>query len=90
MDQQFYCIVEGSRGPKVPHESLAAAFVEARRLAQSGQRRVFVLERIGTVEPEGDSTWTIRDSRTPHDSDAPDRAAGKKTVGPAGALPGRP
>ncbi len=53
---QWYCKVSGSIGAKVPHDSLASAYIEARRLFDlNGQaRRVYVLEVIGTIEPTAD------------------------------------
>ena len=51
---KYYCKVSGRAGPKVPHKTLAEAYIEARRLFdQNGRtRRVYVLEAIGTIEPE--------------------------------------
>jgi len=65
---QWYCKVSGEAGPRVPHKTLAKAYTEARRLfdLHGRTRRVYVLEVIGTIEPEADQPQTmVRDSRTP-------------------------
>ena len=56
MLEQYYVKVEGTRGPKYEHATLASAYTEARRLFdQCGQkRRVFVLQAIGVIDPEVD------------------------------------
>ncbi len=52
--ERWYLKVSGETGPKVPHKSLAKAYTEARRLFDlyGRTRRVYVLEVIGTIEPE--------------------------------------
>ena len=52
--EKYYVKVSGEQGPKVPHKTLAEAYTEARRLFEiTGQsRRVYVLQVIGTIEPE--------------------------------------
>jgi anti-sigma factor ChrR (cupin superfamily) len=48
----WMCYVEGRSAPDHHHASLAAACIEADRLATVSGRRVFILERIGCVIPE--------------------------------------
>ena len=54
MMERYYLKVKGMQGPTVAHDTLAEAYTEARRLFEKfGQsRRVYVLQAIGTIEPE--------------------------------------
>jgi hypothetical protein len=55
MIERYYIKVAGGEGSRVPHDTLAAAYTEARRLFDlvGRNRRVYVLQVIGTLEPEG-------------------------------------
>ena len=51
MQAPYFCLVEGARGPKVPHPSLELALVEARRLqALKPEKRVFVLGTVAMID----------------------------------------
>lgn len=52
--ERYYLKVQGMPGPSVAHDTLADAYKEARRLfnLNLGKRRVYVLQAIGTIEPE--------------------------------------
>jgi hypothetical protein len=52
--ERYYVKVSGEQGPTVPHKTLAKAYAEAKRLfdLKNGQRRVYVLQAIGTLEPQ--------------------------------------
>ncbi len=55
MKAPYFCVVEGTRGPKREHPSLEKALEEARRLQArrpEEPRRVFVLATVATVEVE--------------------------------------
>ena len=54
MLERYYVKVRGSIGCRQPHFSLAEAYAEARRLFDlNGRvRRVYVLQAVGTIEPE--------------------------------------
>ena len=51
---KYYVKVSGMRGPEVPHRTLDEAYIEARRLfvLHEQTRRVYVLEAIGSLNPE--------------------------------------
>ena len=51
--ERYYVKVKGSLGAQMPHDTLADAYAEARRLFELiGQsRRVYVLQVIGTIDP---------------------------------------
>lgn len=51
-DHFWMCYAEGAFGPKKRHPSLAAACIEADRLATQTGRRIFIHEGIGCVLPE--------------------------------------
>lgn len=51
-DHFWMCWVEHKSTPLRHHASLAAACIEADRLATKTGKRVFILERIGCVIPE--------------------------------------
>ena len=53
MQAPYFCVVEGTRGPKRQHPSYKAALKEAQRLQRKRPdepRRVFVLGTVTTVE----------------------------------------
>ncbi len=51
--ERYYLKVKGLQGPTVAHDTLADAYIEARRLFEKfGQlRRVYVLQVVGTIDP---------------------------------------
>ena len=52
--ERYYVKVKGAPGPQVGHDTLADAYAEARRLFEliGKDRRVYVLQVIGTIDPE--------------------------------------
>jgi hypothetical protein len=54
MIERYYVKVKGAEGSRCAHDTLAEAYTEARRLFDliGRNRRVYVLQVIGTVEPE--------------------------------------
>lgn len=52
--ERYYVKVSGATGAAVPHDTLAKAYIEARRLfdLRGRSRRVYVLQAVGTIEPE--------------------------------------
>lgn len=52
--ERYYLKVKGMQGPRASHKSLAKAYIEAQRLfeLEGQQKRVYVLQVIGTIEPK--------------------------------------
>ncbi len=48
----YFCLVEGTRGSKVPYDDLALAYAQAAVLHKqhAGHRRVLVLETLGVLD----------------------------------------
>jgi len=51
--ERYYVKIKGTTGANVAHDTLAEAYIEARRLFElvEQSRRVYVLQVIGTLEP---------------------------------------
>ena len=51
---RYYVKVSGATGSLVPHDTLAKAYIEARRLfdLRGRSRRVYVLQVVGALDPE--------------------------------------
>lgn len=56
---KFYCTVEGGRSPKVTHADSNTALIEARRLANSLNARVWVTRLVYTVKPTSNGLCNI-------------------------------
>ena len=54
MQAPYFCLVEGQRGPKVPHPSFEGALAEARRLqtTRDDRPRVYVLGTVAMIEAQ--------------------------------------
>jgi len=63
--ERYYLKVSGMEGSRIPHKTLADAYTEARRLFDLARqkRRVYVLQVIGTIDPEEKPKKTRDSSR---------------------------
>lgn len=65
--ERYYIKVKGKMGSVIAHDSLEEAYTEARRLfdLEGGQRRVYVLQVIGTIEPTAEQPHSKRNKGAP-------------------------